>query len=262
MPMSSNMPGGLCPTCARLPSQVAQGRFCRACGKPIHKHTSYVEIEGTGLYCQDCYQNRAPCDVCGAPQTDERWQLSDGRISCAHCHATAVYTPPEAVELYEQMKTAAAQSLGLTLNVPTGLALVDRTQLAEIIHQQVEVSPPLPDAEPIDPERTLGIYTRRGLRRGIYVQNGLPRSLLLQVAAHEFAHAWQGENCPLLQNSLVREGFAEWVAYTLLGEFGQKQMQQRMHSRPDLYGQGLRWALNVAAQDGAVGVIQACRVSN
>jgi len=160
------------------------------------------------------------------------------------------------------MKTAAAQSLGLTLNIPTGLALVDRTQLAEIIHQQVEISPPLPDAEPIDPERTLGIYTRRGLRRGIYVQNGLPRSLLLQVAAHEFAHAWQGENCPLLQNSLVREGFAEWVAYTLLGEFGQKQMQHRMHSRPDLYGQGLRWALNVATQDGAVGVIQACRESN
>jgi hypothetical protein len=160
------------------------------------------------------------------------------------------------------MKTAAAQRLGLKLNIPTGLALVDQTQLAGIIRQQLEASPPLSNAEPIVPERTLGIYARRGIRRGIYVQNGLPRSLLLQVAAHEFAHAWQGENCPLLQDPLVREGFAEWVAYTLVGVFGQAQMQERMQSRPDLYGQGLRWALKVAAQDGAAAVIQACRMSN
>jgi len=195
------------------------------------------------------------CDICAGPQTDERWLLSDGRVSCAHCHATAVYTPAEAAALFEQVK-AGAQGLGLTLNVPTGLALVDRLQLAEIIRQQTPENS-LEDA--LDPEHTLGLYARRGIKRGIYVQSGLPRPLLYQIAAHEYAHAWQGENCPLLQNPLVREGFAEWLAYSLLGQQGLVQQQRNMAARTDLYGQGLRWAQQTVTQSGQSGLIAACR---
>ena len=108
-------------------------------------------------------------------------------------------------------------------------------------------------------ERTLGLYARRGMRRGIYIQTGLPRMLFLQVAAHEYAHAWQGENSPTLRDGLVHEGFAEWVAYRLIGLYGYDRAQERMLARQDIYGQGLRWALDEEAAHGMQGVIEACR---
>lgn len=214
------------------------------------------------------------CDVCGAPLKGRRgdrndhlpqqWQLSDGRLVCAQCHATAVVLPSEATALYEEMKMVAAHALGITLNVPTGLALVDRNQLGEVIRQQMQKKPGMqtsnaPQPSELDPERTLGIYARRGMRRGIYVQTGLPRMAFFQVAAHEYAHAWQGENCPGLQNPMIHEGFAEWVAFHILGYYGFAKGQKDMLRRSDVYGQGLRWLLEVEHSQGATAVMQICR---
>ena len=264
---------GICATCAEyLP-------ICLACGRPVRG--KYIEIDGGGTgnsdgpYCETCYRDRPPCDVCGAPLTIQHWQLSDGRLSCGRCHATAIYAPAEAMALYEEMKTVVAQQIGLSLNIPTGLALVDRVQLEEIIHQQAGVgsansgTSSSASDEVLDPQRTLGIYARRGIRRGIYVQTGLPRLLLMQVAAHEYAHAWQGENCPLLRDTLVREGFAEWVAYKILGYYGGSMLrllansalrqQAHMQARADLYGQGLRWALALESSQGIPAIFEACR---
>jgi Zinc-finger of RNA-polymerase I-specific TFIIB, Rrn7 len=232
-----------------------------------------LEFDGQGPYCQECYHQRPPCDICNAPLTDEHWQLSDGRTVCARCHATAIYTPAEAVALYNQMKDATVERLGLTLNIPTGVALVDRNQLRQVIRLQKDPgrdSPSTPlqvdsnalstaSALELDADRTLGLYARRGMRRGIYIQTGLPRLLFLQVAAHEYAHAWQGENIPTLRDGLEHEGFAEWVAYKVLGFYGYQQGQERMLRRQDLYGQGLRWALDEEAAQGYLGVIEACR---
>jgi hypothetical protein len=244
MPMANVAPEGLCTTCT-----VSLPR-CLTCNRPIHGR--FVEVDGVSPFCEDCYRERPPCDVCAAPLTDEHWRLSDGRLTCARCHATAVDTPEEAATIYEQMKNAALNLLGLSLNIPTGLALVDRNQLAEIIQMQGD------DGLAHDPRNTLGIYTRRGTRRGVYIQSGLPRLLMVQVAAHEFAHAWQGENCPLQHEPLVHEGFAEWVAYKILGYFRLPHRQERMLARTDLYGQGLKWALDLEAGQGAAGVIAAC----
>ena len=74
--------------------------------------------------------------------------------------------------------------------------------------------------------------------------------LFLQVAAHEYAHAWQGENCPILRDKLVHEGFAEWVAYHMIGYYGYRNSQERMLARQDSYGQGLKWALESRAKPG------------
>jgi hypothetical protein len=266
--LSGSTNTGICVTCAE------SLLICLACGQPVRG--KYVEIGGgtgnsDGPYCEACYRDRPPCDVCGAPLTNDHWQLSDGRLSCGYCHATAIYGPAEAKTLYEEMKRVVAQQIGLSLNIPTGLALVDRVQLEDIIRQQVESAKPtstpsgtlstVPE-ETLDPQRTLGIYARRGIRRGIYVQTGLPRLLLMQVAAHEYTHAWQGENCPLLRNRLVREGFAEWVAYKILGYYGHSRGQAQMQARTDLYGQGLSWALALESSQGVPAIFEACRMVN
>jgi hypothetical protein len=245
MPMATVSPNGVCVTCAE------SLHFCLACGQVIDR--GFFEVDGVGPYCENCIHNRPPCDVCGAPLTDQHWQLSDGRLSCVYCHATAVYSPADASVLYEEMKSIVAQTLGLTLNIPTGLGLVDRNQLAEIIVKQSN------GQQSLDPEKTLGVYARRGIRRGIYVQSGLPRTLLLQIIAHEYAHAWQGENTPLLREPIIHEGFAEWVAYKVMGHYRLTRQQVRMQSRLDVYGQGLKWALGVEANQGITGLIEACR---
>jgi hypothetical protein len=251
---------GICVTCSQ------HLRRCLACGRPVQ--SKFYEFDGLGPYCQQCYQHRPPCDVCGAPLTVEHWRLSDGRVICANCHATAIYVPNLAIALYREMRTLSAEQLGLALNVPTGLALVDRDQLREVIRRQKISTPDNslnhssdgdPAAVETEVQRTLGLYARRGMRRGIYIQTGLPRMLFLQVAAHEFAHAWQGENCPMLRAGLAHEGFAEWVAYRMAGFYGYRRGQERMLARQDLYGQGLRWALDEEAARGIEGVIEACR---
>ena len=264
----SGQPGnGLCTTCRNLNDLSLSKRLCLACGRPVTG--KYFEFDGVGPYCRDCSRKRAPCDVCGAPLTDEKWQLSDGRITCAYCHSTAIYSPQDASKIYEEMKGIVAQRLGLKLNVPTGLALVDRNQLREVIQRQAipgdnlkQDAQPLDTSGKLDPERTLGIYARRGMRRGIYVQTGLPRMLFLQVAAHEYAHAWQGEKCPTLRDPLVHEGFAEWMAFNVMGYFRYSKGQERMLARDDIYGHGLRWALELDSRRGESGVIAACQRSN
>ena len=257
---------GLCTTCRDQNDLGLSKRLCLACGRTVTG--KYYEFDGVGPYCRDCFRNRLPCDVCSAPQTDEKWQLSDGRITCAHCHSTAIYSPQDAAKLYEDMKKTVTQRLGLKLNVPTGLAMVDRNQLREVIRQQANPGNNIGmEAQrqdifgELDPQRTLGIYARRGMRRGIYVQTGLPRMLFLQVATHEYAHAWQGENCPMLRDPLVHEGFAEWMAYHIMGYFRYTKGQERMLSRDDIYGHGLKWALEIDSKLGESGVIEACRRS-
>ena len=155
--------------------------------------------------------------------------------------------------LFEEIKTVIGQKLGIRLNVPTGLVLVDRDKLSEIIekYSNGQVSN--------NPDQILGIYVRHGMRRAIYVQSGLPKSLLLATAAHEFAHAWQGENCPILEDNQMLEGLAWWTAYKTLGYYGYEHQQQALAENKGIIDQGLKWALNTEASEGIRGVIEACK---
>lgn len=238
-------------------------RACLACGNPVAGKVYFYD--GIGPYCGVCRKTRPSCDICGGPLSLEYWELSDGRAICAACHTTAVYSPDIAAVLFAELKDVVASRLGLALNIPTGLALVDRHGLRHVIDQQsadqtrLKAASLQPDG--LDVDHTLGLYARRGMRRGIYIQTGLPRLLFLQVAAHEFGHAWQGENCPLLRDPVIHEGFAEWVAFHVSGHYGDRRGQERMRTRRDVYGDGVRWALEVEAREGPQGVMLACRQS-
>jgi aminopeptidase N len=93
----------------------------------------------------------------------------------------------------------------------------------------------------------------------MYVVSGLPQILLIQTVAHEWAHAWQGENCPLLRDPLVREGFAEWVAYKTLQRMGASKKMALMEQQDGLYGQGLQKMLELERRGGLSGVLAFCR---
>jgi len=166
-----------------------------------------------------------------------------------------VYDAGKANDLYEQVQELMNQQLEMRLNMLPALSLVDRNQML-ILLEQMEID----GAD--DPDRVFGLFFRRGRKRAIYVEYGLPQILMIQVVAHEYAHAWQGENCPLLRDPLVREGFAEWAAYRVLMALGAVKKAALLEQRVDLYGQGLRLMLALERQGGTAAVFRACRNSD
>ena len=242
--MSAN---GLCPTCD------AQVPHCAACGQRIQGR--YIQNESNGAcYCETCFNHQPRCGVCGGAVGQGGYQLHDGRFICAQCHETAVYDAEKAGDLYAQVAEIMDQQLGMRLNLLPALGLVDRNQMLALL-EQTETN----GAD--DPDRVFGLFFRRGRKRAIYVEYGLPQILMIQVMAHEYAHAWQGENCPLLRDPFVREGFAEWAAYRVLMALGAVKKAALLEQRADLYGQGLRFMLALERQEGTAAVFQACRDS-
>jgi len=181
-------------------------------------------------------------------------QLPDGRRICAHCHRTAVYDPARAQELCEYAARIVTDQLGLGLNVGVDFTLVDHKHLQRLATE----TPRDPDGDR-GQAKVVGLYLHKGRKRVMYVLLGLPQILLVQTIAHEWAHAWQGENCPLLRDPPVREGFAEWAAYKTLQTMGAVDKMALMEQQNGLYGKGLRQMLELERRDGVSGVLTFCR---
>jgi hypothetical protein len=190
--------------------------------------------------------------VCGVPVAAGHVRLPDGRRTCAHCHQTAVYDPAHAQELGQYVARVARERLGLSLNVGADFTLVDNRHLQRLA---AEKSPDLRDGQ----DKIVGLFIHKGRKRVMYVLLGLPQILLIQTVAHEWAHAWQAENCPLLRDPLVREGFAEWAAYKTLQTMGAANKVALMEQQNGLYGEGLRRMIELERRDGVSGVLAFCR---
>jgi hypothetical protein len=183
---------------------------------------------------------------------DSHVRLPDGRRTCASCHQTAIYDAARAEALFERTAHIITSQLGLDLNVGADFALVDHQHLQRLAEA---ASPDLAS----DPSKVVGLFVRKGRKRVMYVLSGLPQILLIQTVAHEWAHAWQGENCPLLKDPLVREGFAEWTAYKTLQSMGAIKAMALMEERNGLYGEGLRRILSLERGRGMREVLAFCR---
>ncbi len=232
---------GVCQSCIRA------GVSCRACGRRVRG--DFVILNGNdGPYCQECFNTREQCVLCGAPVGVPPKRLPDARVLCDRCYATRVADPSEARSLFERVVDLLYDGMGMSLNIRPTLALVDHARLAELALAAV------PD-QAARHEKTLALFMRNGRKRVIYLQEYLPRILLIQVVAHEFAHAWQGENAPLLTDLLLQEGFAEWTAYHVLLKLDARKKAEQMLQRTDFYGEGLRQLLAVEQSSGEGAVL-------
>ncbi len=236
---------GVCTSCVR------EGLSCRACGRRLRG--GFVILNGNeGPYCRKCSETRERCVLCGVPAGVPPKRLPDGRVLCDRCYATCVADPVEAQLLFERVVDLLYNGMGLGLNIRPTLALVDHARLVELALTAV------PD-EAVRREKTLALFTRNGRRRVIYLQEYLPRILLIQVIAHEFAHAWQGENAPFLSDPVLQEGFAEWTAYHILLRLDARKKAEQMLERTDFYGEGLRQLVAVEQRAGEAGVLDRIR---
>ena len=127
--------------------------------------------------------------------------------------------------------------------------VVSRLRMGEIRRQYEPIGPA--DAQSMaDGYHVLGFFVRAQGRSAIYVERALPRGLLLGTFAHELGHAWQATQAPDLRDPLLCEGFAEWVAHSVLSASGLRAMAARAARRDDLYGRGLRHYLQIELHRG------------
>jgi hypothetical protein len=204
------------------------------------------------VVCRRCHQSAPRCDGCGVPVGSNHVALPDGRHICPRCHKTAIYDQARGRELFEHVSHIVTDQLGLGLNVGADFTLVDHQHLQRLAAEADGVSD-------TDPTRVVGLFARKGHRRVMYLLSGLPQILFIQVAAHEWAHAWEGENCPLLRDHLVREGFAEWVAHRTLRALGAIKKVALMEQQEGVYGDGLRKMLALERRGGVDDVLDFCR---
>lgn len=221
---------------------------CAICGNLL-TNGYYTLLDRDERYCPTCIATRPRCDSCGVPLNAHYWQLHDGRRQCANCHTTAVYDPTVAHALYDETVAGLITQLGLVLNVGVEFRLVDAPALHTLRARDS-------DHHFAENERVLGLYQRQGRLRVIYMLYGLPRLLFRTTVAHEYAHAWQGEHCPLLKDDDLREGFAEWVAYRHLIWLGCTKAARRMLDAPHPYRPAFESILELERQLGTHGVIE------
>jgi len=164
-------------------------------------------------------------------------------------YQTVISTKELADPFFDKMRSYVYYNLGMNVAYPYVMELVSPEyldQLAPAQYRGVEI----------------GLYTFPGTYHHIYILNNLAVDDFLGVAAHEFAHAWQTENCPQNQNVILREGFADWVAYKVLQFDGAVNNSQGIFYRSDpVYGQGFKIMIQLEDQGGIQAVINYAKVT-
>jgi len=217
---------------------------CSSCGTLVGGQAFMLEGD-LRFYCHNCFTGRPRCDTCDRPVGARYWSRPDGRKLCDRCQSTAVIDSRQAFALFGRVKHALVHRLNMSLLEPCQLKLVNRKQLLSMVDKS--------SLQRLDADsrgRCFGIFVRQGDHKAIFIEHGLPQIVMLEVMAHEYAHAWQSENSPPDASLVVQEGFAEWVAYKLLSGWGCYRRSDRMLRRDDLYGRGLRLVLDWEAAGG------------
>jgi hypothetical protein len=208
---------------------AAGGEICAICGQPI-QGTVYIATDKVTnekkLICSDCI--RLPrCAICGLPVKEGGVQLPDGRYLCARDARTAVVKADDAERICVQVKDDLDRLFSRFTAFPANVdvTVIDRIDVDSMFRPEGNdfESPNLLGC--VHPE-TVNNATRYKMR----LMTGLPLAELKATCAHEYSHAWVGENVPKERRSRLgreaEEGFCELVAYLLMDlqrEEGQKK---------------------------------------
>ncbi len=197
----------------------ARGIVCDICGEPItgEFYTAADKVTGEKKnVCQTCHLLDSKCFVCGLPVKEGYLKLSDGRYLCARDAREAVSSDDEVRETAAKVRDDLDRLFSRFLSIPETnvvIAISDKFQLETLFH-----APGYEDA-------CVSIYgaTKTStLPDGKFIHhicllNHLQKSRLMAVCAHEYTHAWMGENVghdrkALLDRDTI-EGFCELVAF-------------------------------------------------
>jgi hypothetical protein len=211
---------------------LAQAKdICAICGKEI-QGTIYIATDKvTGekvLVCSNCI--RLPrCAICGLPVNESGVELPDGRYLCARDAKTVVLKADEIKQICSQVREDLDRLFSRFTSFPANVdvTVIDRVDVDSMFFTEGNnfESPDLLGC--IRPE-TVNDQTRYKMS----LLTGMPLAQLKETCAHEYSHAWVGENVPRERHARLsrdaEEGFCELVGYLLMDSQNEEVEKKRV----------------------------------
>ncbi len=218
--------------CFGTPLVALADNICAICGKPIYGGTVYIftdEVTGQKeMVCSDCAK-LPRCSICGLPIKDGGVELPDGRWLCARDAKTVVLDPDEIQQTCSQVKDDLDRLFARFTSFPTNVdvTVIDRIDVASMFNTKGNSSESPDLLGCIRPE-TVNDQTRYKMS----LLTGMPMAQLKETCAHEYSHAWVGENVPRERHARLardaEEGFCEMVGYLLMDSQNEEVEKKRV----------------------------------
>jgi len=205
---------------------------CAICGKPIYGGTiAVVTDKVTGEkkeVCSDCLK-LPTCYICGLPVKEGGLQLPDGRWLCARDAKTVVLKADEIEQICRQVKDDLDRLFSRFTAFPTNVEVlvIDRIDVNSMFATEGNAyeSPDL-----LGCTRPITVDNKTSYKIGLLT--GMPLAQLKETCAHEYSHAWVGENVPKERKARLgrdaEEGFCELVGYLLMDSQGEELEKRRV----------------------------------
>jgi len=203
---------------------------CAHCGREIRSDANAKVENGAGKLVDLCFGCRMlpKCEYCQMPAEEKT--AGDNRL-CRECARDTITDKAEAEKVMKDVRQVLTTKFKMTTRHKIDYEIGTRKDL------NLEA-----DGEHLE----LGWFDPKMLRGKphytIRILTGLPRYVFRSVAAHELAHDWMDETLPyLMDKPEIREGFAEFVAWSFSSAEGNKRMMHYTEGRTDeVYGDGFR----------------------
>jgi hypothetical protein len=215
------------------PLTTLAGDFCAVCGQPIQGTIYLMTDDLTGKtveVCSNCTFNLPRCYLCGLPiKPGDEIKLPDGRFLCARDGATAVLDSRQAQQICADVKNDLDHVFSRFTSFPENVdvTVIDRIDVDSMFDTSGHdfESPDLLGC--IEPQTTNGVK-----RYKMSLMIGLPLSDLKETCAHEYSHAWVGENVSPARHARIErdaeEGFCEMMGYLLMDAQGEEAEKKRV----------------------------------
>ena len=204
---------------------------CAICGKEIQGTVYIMTDQVTGekkLVCSNCIK-LPRCSICGLPVRENYVELPDGRYLCARDTKTVVLKADDIEETCSQVKDDLDRLFSRFTSFPTNVdvTVIDRIDVNSMFNTEGNAFES-PDLLGCIRPGTVNDQTRYKMSLLI----GMPLAQLKETCAHEYSHAWVGENVPKERHARLardaEEGFCELVGYMLMDSQNEEQEKKRV----------------------------------
>jgi len=233
---------------------------CTLCQEPIRGKSWGLEFTG-GQWCDTCFQTHQRCYFCQKPMEEAARTAHAGHGMCAECSEHAVSGQPAVAEIAREIQPRITRLLGRGFSPPPAeVVTLGQLRLARAETHGGDYRKWFADVP--DMAHELGLFTVNGRKTRVLILDHLPEDSAWETIAHELAHAWQHEHFPQVDDPLIAEGFAQWVADRICHDAYRRSGLERMRGRNDVYGYGLRVMQMLEDQGGVPMIINALETNS
>jgi len=155
-----------------------------------------------------------------------------------------IATQADLDSIVAQVRGLLLANFSITFKLPVRSALVSAAKLDELYKGAYR------GAE-------IGLYHFAGNCHDIFIMTDMSRDSVTGTVAHEMTHAWQTDFCPADQDLVLKEGFANWIAYKIMQKIGAFTYAQNILEHADpVYGVGFKKMLEWEDALGERGLVE------